>query len=110
NLVGVSAAAGVLVASWLPLKSVSRHHTLLLLSDRWGLLLVSAVLGFVIVANFVIGAIRNPSSERTAQAGALRCFLAGWAVGCLWSPWGVALVVLGALLAYWKAEQTMLVV
>ncbi len=110
SLVAVSMAAGLSVASWLPLKSVSRHHALLALSDRWGPLLVSSILALVIVLNFVMGAIRNPSPERMALAGAAGCFLAGWAIVCLWSPWGIVLAILGGLLAYWKAEQTMLVV
>ena len=110
NLVGISVAAGILVASWLPLRSASRNYAVLLLSDGWGMALVAAVLGFVVVLNFVVGAIRSPSAERTAQAGAVGCFLAGWAAACLWSPWGIALVVLGAFLAFWKAEQTLLIV
>lgn len=110
NLVGISVVAGILVASWLPLQSASRHHTILVLSDRWGMLLVASVLGIVIVLNFIVGAVRAPSAERTAQAAAVGCFLAGWAVICLWTPWGIALAVAGALLAFWKAEQTMLIV
>jgi hypothetical protein len=110
SLVGISAVSGILVASWLPLQSASHSHTLLVLSDSSSVLLVTAVLSLVIILNFTLGAIRAPSPERTAHAGAVVCFLAAWALVCLWNPWGIVLAVVGALTAYWKAEQTMLVV
>jgi hypothetical protein len=110
NLVGVSVIAGILVASWLPLQSSARHPILLGLTDGTGMLLVTAALGFVAMLNFVIGAVRAPSVERAALAGAAACFLAGWAVVCLWSPWGVGITAAGAALAMWKSEQTSLMV
>ncbi len=110
NLVGVSVAAGILVASWLPLQSSGRHPTLLALSDGSGVLLVTAVLGTVALLNFLIGFARAPSSERAALAGAAGCFLAGWAVVCLWTPWGVGIAAAGTALILWKAEQTTLIV
>jgi hypothetical protein len=110
NLVGISVVAGILVASWLPLQSSGRHPNLLALSDWSGVLLVTAVLGAVALLNFLIGAVRSPSPERAALAGGAVCFLAGWALVCLWSPWGVALAAAGAGLVLWKAEQTTLLV
>jgi len=108
NLVLVSAVAGVLVASWLPLHAVAPHAPLQI-NEGSGVRLVTLVLGAVVVLNFVLGAVRNPSAERVAQVGAVILFLASWAVVCLWSPWGISLAVAGALLAFWKTEQTILV-
>jgi hypothetical protein len=110
NLVGISVVAGILVASWLPLQSSARHPVLLALTDTSGVLLVTSVLGLVALMNFIIAAARAPSAERAGLAGAAACFLVGWAVVCLWSPWGVGITAAGAALALWKAEQTSLMV
>ena len=109
NLVVISVVAGILVASWLPLQS-SGEHVLLALSDAASILLVTTVLGLVVLLNFVLGAVRAPSSERTAHAAAVACFLGAWALICVWTPWGIVLGIAGAFLAFWKAEQTMLIV
>ena len=110
NLVGASVAAGIFLATLLPLHSTSaRNHLLFAVGDAPGLVLVTLLLALVVALNYLLGARRPGAPPRAwTRAWAAVFFLASWGLAIVMGPWGTLLAGPGILLASWKAEQNTL--
>jgi len=110
NLVAASVAAGIFLATLLPLHFTSaRNHLLFAVGDAPGMGLATIVLTLVAATNFLIGSRRPGAPDRAgARAWAAVFFLSAWGLSIISGPWATVVAIPGIVLVSLKSEQNAL--